>query len=163
MQVPQFPIWLGYIENLQFHTILRMRRQGHKFWHTYMSSNEMVFDTTMAVVRQRLGIEPPFFKDTHTQDATKQTESYFMPMAEHKWHQSSNQEVYFRWNEIFHPWKRTPFPFYLGMEAPELVGFPRSRPEESEKFTIILLSYKREESVRELLAGLNGLEKMDRV
>ena len=129
-----------------------------------MSSKERVLDTTMAVVRQRLGIEPPFFKDARTKDATQHTESYFMPMTEHKWHQSSNQEVYFRWNEIFHPWERTPFPFHLGIGGPDLVGFPlTSRQQELEKFTIVVLTYKREESVRELLAGLNGLDKMDRV
>ena len=129
-----------------------------------MSSKERVLDTTMAVVRQRLGIEPPFFRDVRTQDATKPAESYFMTMTGHKWQQSLHQEIYFRWNEIFHPWKKTPFPFYLGIGGPELVGFPlTSRERELEKFTVVMMSYKRQESVRELLAGLNGLDKMDRV
>ena len=43
-----------------------------------MSSRERVLDTTMAVVRQRLGIEPPVFRDVRTQDATKPVASYFM-------------------------------------------------------------------------------------
>ena len=141
-----------------------MRRQGHKYWQVYMSSKEKVLDTTMAVGRQRLGIEPPFFKDIRTQDATKPSESYFMPMTEHEWHPSSSQDVYFRWNEIFHPWERTPFSFHLGIGGTELVGFPlTSKQWELEKFTVVMMSYKRQESVRELLAGLNGLDKMDRV
>ena len=153
-----------YIQNMSVHTTLRMRRQGHKFWQAYMSSMERVLDTTMAIVRQRLGIEPPFFREVRTQDATKPAESYFMPITEPKWQQSLNQEVYFRWNEIFHPWERTQFPFYLGIGRPEMVGYPLTRRQrELEKFTIVMMSYKRQESVRELLAGLNGLEQMDRV
>lgn len=118
----------------------------------------------MAVVRERLGIEPPFFSDVRTQDATKPEESFFMPVIEHKRQQSLYQDVYFRWNEVFHPWERAPFPFHMGIGERELVGFPlTSRQKESEKFTIVLMSYKRQESVRELLVGLNGLDKMDRV
>ena len=45
-----------------------------------------------------------------------------------------------------------------------MVGFPlTSRERELEKFTVVMMSFKRQESVRELLAGLNGLDKMDRV
>ena len=146
------------------HTILRMRRQGHRFWQTYMSSKDRVLDTTMAVVRQRLGIEPPYFKNVRTQDATKPAESYFMPNTEHKWRQSSNQEIYFMWNEVFYPWERSQFPFHMGIGGPELVGLPTTSEQgEWEKFTIVILGYKRQESMLELLSGLNGLYKMDRV
>ena len=146
------------------HTILRMRRQGHRFWQTYMSSKDRVLDTTMAVVRQRLGIEPPYFKNVRTQDATKPAESYFMTMTGHKWQQSLHQEIYFRWNEIFHPWERTPFPFHMGIGGQEFVGFPVTSTQlESEEFTIVIMGFKRQESMLELLAGLNGLNKMHRV
>ena len=129
-----------------------------------MSSKEKVLDTTMAVVRQRLGIEPPVFKYFRTQDATKPAESYFLPTQEHKWQQPMTQELYFRWNEIFYPWERTPFPFHLGIGEPELVGLPlTSEKRESEKFTAVVMSYKRQYSVRELLSGLNGLKQLDRV
>ena len=145
------------------YTTMRMRRQGNKFWQAYMSSKEKVIDTTMAVVRQRLGIEPPIFKYVPTQDATKPVESYFLP-KEHKEQQPISQEVYFRWNEIFYPWERTPFPFHLGIGEPELVGLPlTSAKRGTEKFTAVVMSYKRQESVRELLSGLNGLKQLDRV
>ena len=128
-----------------------------------MSSKENVIDTTMAVVRQRLGIEPPIFKYVRTQDATKPVESYFLPI-EHKRQQPISQEVYFRWNEIFYPWERTPFPFHLGIGEPELVGLPlTSANRKTEKFTVVVMSYKRQESVHELLSGLNGLKQLDRV
>ena len=129
-----------------------------------MSSKEKILDTIMAVVRQRLGIEPPIFKYMRTQDATKPAESYFLPIKEDKWQQPISQEVYFRWNEIFYPWEKTPFPFHLGIGEPELVGLPlKSEKRESEKFTAVMMSYKRQESVRELLSGLNGLKQLDRV
>ena len=74
-----------------------------------MSSRERVLDTTMAVVRQRLGIEPPFFRDVRTQDATKPVASYFMlqePFNHSRRRSRGDQEeIYFRWNEIFHPWE----------------------------------------------------------
>ena len=128
-----------------------------------MSSKEKVIDTTMAVVRQRLGIEPPIFKYVPTEDATKPVVSYFLPI-EHKRQQPISQEIYFRWNEIFYPWERTPFPFHLGIGEPELVGLPlTSAKRETEKFTAVVMSYKRQESVRELLSGLNGLKQLDRV
>ena len=130
-----------------------------------MSSKERVLDTTMAVVRQRLGIEPPYFKDVRTLDATQPGESYFMPTPNHKWQQSSNKEVNFRWNNIFYPWEKTPFSFHFDIGRKEMPFFPwvSKRQHDPEKFTVVMMSYKRQESVRELLAGLNGLDKMDRV
>ena len=149
---------------MSVHTTMRMRRQGYKFWQAYMSSKEKILDTTMAVVRQRLGIEPPIFKYVQTRDATKPAESYFLPIKEQKWQQPTSQDVYFRWNEIFYPWERTPFPFHLGIGEPELVGLPlTSEKRESEKFTAVMMSYKRQESVHELLSGLNRLKQLDRV
>ena len=149
---------------MSVHNTMRMRRQGYKFWQAYMSSKEKILDTIMAVVRQRLGIEPPIFKYMRTQDATKPAESYFLPIKEDKWQQPISQEVYFRWNEIFYPWEKTPFPFHLGIGEPELVGLPLTKEEsESEKFTAVMMSYKRQESVHELLSGLNGLKQLDRV
>ena len=46
-----------------------------------------------------------------------------------------------------------------------MVGFPdaTTRPLEAEKFTVVVTTYKRPKSVRELLMGLEGLDKMDRV
>ena len=141
-----------------------MRRQAHRFWQAYMSSKEKVLDTTMAVVRQRLGIEPPFFKDVRTQDATKPAESYFMDMKEHKWHQSTSQEVYFRWNDVFYPWVKIPFEFHKGIQEPQHTRFPMSSGQsELGKFTVVVMGYKRQESMRELLAGLSGFNKIDRV
>ena len=38
-----------------------------------------------------------------------------------------------------------------------------TQPLESEKFTVVVTTYKRPKSVRELLVGLEGLDRMDRV
>ena len=51
-----------FIPGLGFHERLRMRRQGRNFWAAYMSTKERALDTAMAVIRQRLGMEPPYFK-----------------------------------------------------------------------------------------------------
>ena len=154
-----------FIQNLKYFTVLRMRKQGHKIWQAYMSSKEKVLDTTMAVVRQRLGIEPPYFSDVRTVDASQPKESFFMMKKNEKWQQSSPQEVNFRWNEIFYPWEKTPFPFSFDNMRPEMVGFPATMKNQrnSEKFTVVMMSFKRIESVCELLQGLNGLDAMDRV
>ena len=129
-----------------------------------MSSKERILDTTMAVIRQRLGMEPPYFKEIRSQDATQRTHAHFMPITQYKWQQSSHQEAYFRWNKVFHPWEKTPFPFHLRIGGPHYLNFPSKRGhKEPEKFSVVLMSYKRKESVRELLAGLNGLDLMDRV
>ena len=62
-----------------------------------MSSRERVLDTTMAVVRQRLGIEPPFFRDVRTQDATKPVASYFLLEENNSTrHHACKEEIYFR-------------------------------------------------------------------
>ena len=51
-----------FIPNMSFSERLRMRRQGRNFWAAYMSTKKRVLDTVMAVIRQRLGLEPPHFK-----------------------------------------------------------------------------------------------------
>ena len=152
---------------MEFHTILQMQRQGHSIWQAYMSSRERVLDTTMAVVRQRLGIEPPFFTEVQTQDATRPNGThFFLPVGRsHEWRQSSPEEVYFRWNVVYYPWEKTPFQFHLDARRPDMVGFPSSttRRLELEKFTILLKSYKRPKSLQQLLVSLEGLGKMDKV
>ena len=46
----------------------------------------------------------------------------------------------------------------------EFVGFHvTSLQLKLEKFTVVIMGFKRQESMHELLAGLNGLNKMDRV
>ena len=77
----------------------------------------------------------------------------------------SSKEAYFRWNDAFYPWLRSPVKFHLGIRRPDMVGFPdaTTRPLEAEKFTVVVTTYKRPKSVRELLMGLEGLDKMDRV
>lgn len=154
-----------YIPNLPFYELHRMRRKCYKFWQSYMSTKERVLDTTMAVIRQRLGLEPPYFMEYRTRDATSQKASYFLPKERHKWQRSSHEDVYFRWNEVFHPWEKTPFPFHLGVRRPDMAGFPKetTRELDNEKFTIVIKSYRRIMSVCELLVGLRGLTKVDRV
>ena len=45
-----------------------------------------------------------------------------------------------------------------------MAGFPMTVGErELEKFTVVVMSYKRPVLLRRLLAGLNGLDRMDRV
>ena len=150
---------------MEFHSIIQMQRQGHNIWQAYISSKERVLDTTMAVVRQRLGIEPPYFTEVHTQDATRPNGTYFQPIASHKWRQSSPEEIYFRWNVIHYPWEKTPFQFHLDTKQPDMVGFPSSttRILELEKFTILVKSYKRTKSLQDLLVNLKGFGKMDKV
>lgn len=142
-----------------------MRRQGYKFWQSYMSSKERVLDTTTAVIRQRLGLEPPYFMDYRTRDATSQNKSYFVPEARHEWQKSFYEDIYFRWNEVFHPWERTPFSFHMGTRRPDMVGFPSQTTNklDQEKFTIVVKSYRRTKSVCELLVNLRGLTNLDRV
>ena len=99
-------------------------------------------------------------------DATQPlgVESHFIPETNHTWRHSSSHEVHFRWNEIFHPWERTPFPYHLEISRPFMAGFPMTVGErELEKFTVVVMSYKRPVLLRRLLAGLNGLDRMDRV
>ena len=51
-----------FLPQMSFPERLRMRRQGRNFWAAYMSTKERALDTAMAVIRQRLGMEPPYFK-----------------------------------------------------------------------------------------------------
>ena len=155
-----------FIPNMSFHDLLRMRRQGYKLWLSYMSSKKKVLDTVTAVIRQRLGLEPPYFMDYRTRDATTPNASYFLPATRHhKWRRSFHEDTYFRWNEIFHPWEKTPFTFHLGVSRPDMAGFPTETTEklDNEKFTIVVKSYGRPQSVCELLVNLRGLTKVDRV
>ena len=104
-----------FIPELSFPERLRMRRQGRNFWAAYMSTRERALDTAMAVIRQRLGMEAPYFKvgvldgllkivtkvesamfflnlkDIRTKNATDPQGSYFLPKSSHKWRQSSSQ------------------------------------------------------------------------
>ena len=154
-----------FLQSMEFHTILRMIRQGRNFWGAYMSTTERILDTTMAVVRQRLRIEPPYLSDIRTHDAKMPNDTYFLPTKRLIWRHSSSTETNFRWNNLYHPWEKTPFQFSLELSKADMVGFPKETTQklDLEKFTIITYSYKRLESIHDLLVGLRGLDKMDRV
>ncbi|XP_018353839.1 PREDICTED: tripeptidyl-peptidase 2 isoform X2 [Trachymyrmex septentrionalis] len=187
--------------------LLTIRRQGRLIWERYMSTAQGVVDTTIAVIRDRLGIPPLPASQTPSPSVFNES---FVPLksdaiiAEPEAEESlgpleppypspafkrnyttlliQNHEIWNDWMDPFNLYPQLPFDTVLPSDAKFLgseVGF---RPigkgaggagkefSESlggnyprEQFTIVMLTYEREQVLINSLARLYGLPYLNKV
>ncbi|XP_020281923.1 exostosin-3 isoform X2 [Pseudomyrmex gracilis] len=187
--------------------LLAMRRQGRLIWERYMSTAQCVMDTTIAIVRDRLGIPPIPAPQTPSPSIFNES---FVPLksdtiiAEPEAEESlgpleppypspafkrnyttlliQGHELWNDWMDPFNLYPQLPFDTVLPSDAKFLgseVGF---RPigkgaggagkefSESlggnhprEQFTIVMLTYEREQVLINSLARLYGLPYLNKV
>ena len=56
------PLLESSLDDVTWAERMRMRRQGRKIWESYLSSRDKIMDALVALIRQRIGVEPPYFK-----------------------------------------------------------------------------------------------------
>ena len=182
---------LHYIlRNIDRDTILQYRRQGRFLWETYFSSHQAVISTVLALLRQRTLHPPPPAAEyvPPTTLASIQGDNRVLHSPEFLYNFTSYTESF--WNSPpgpFHMYPTTPFkpaPIsgtrYAGMDPAQVPNLPQhviaaggitgpffedyllgDVPEE--QFTVVMLTYERNEVMLEALGRLRDLDHLAKV
>ncbi|XP_034250029.1 exostosin-3 [Thrips palmi] len=184
-----------------------MRRQGRFIWQSYGASLQSILDTSLAVIRDRIGIPPPPVEDapspsvfnstfsplkTEALVADAEPEESLGPLEPPHASPSFRRnytvfltqgfEMWNDWGDPFHLYPQLPFDPLLPSDAKFIgsgVGF---RPigkgtggagkefceslggnSPREQFTIVMLTYEREQVLMNSLSRLHGLPYLNKV
>ncbi|KAK3914714.1 Exostosin-3 [Frankliniella fusca] len=187
--------------------LLAMRRQGRHIWQTYGASLQSILDTSLAVIRDRIGIPPPPVDDapspsvfnstfsplkTEALVADSEAEESLGPLEpphaspayrrNYTVFLTQGFEMWNDWSDPFHLYPQLPFDPLLPSDAKFMgsgVGF---RPigkgsggagkefceslggnSPREQFTIVMLTYEREQVLMNSLSRLHGLPYLNKV
>ncbi|XP_050542676.1 exostosin-3 isoform X2 [Daktulosphaira vitifoliae] len=197
--------WL--LRTVSDNDILSMRKQGRMLYEKYLSTVQAVLDTTLSIVRNRIGIPPlpvidipspsifnenfkpikmePIIPDAEPEESLGPLEpSYASPVFLRNFTIMKLQgyELWNGWGDPFKLYPYTPFDILLPSDAKFIGSGKGFRPINNgaggagkefcqslggnsprEQFTIVILTYERDQVLMNSLSRLNGLPYLNKV
>lgn len=178
------------LKNLPTDSILEYRRQGRFLWETYFSSPVAIMDTVVAILRQRAHHPPPAATSyaAETNLASIPGDNFILPSREFLYNFTYSSDEF--WNSPpgpFYMYPTTPFKpapvsgsQYVNLDVKHISNLPQhvvaaggitgpffedyllgNYPEE--QFTVVMLTYERNEVLVEALKRLRDLDHLAKV
>ncbi|CAG0921307.1 unnamed protein product [Notodromas monacha] len=144
--LPRLGEALDILNEISDEDIVGMRRQGYYLWKSYLSSDERIMDAVVSTLRGRMGVLGMAREVAHSKDGVFNSSSMSVS--------NDNSKFKFKWNMF--PEARETGGKPISSEREDLSTYGEAAFPGTEEFTIIFLTYHRDEVVKATKNSLNN-------